>query len=233
MEAPPADAASRKTGGPRAYLASRSRDDRVTALAINPKLTVWRKTLGETPGDEGLRVVVEARNAQGYIVPAQGVVAIAVIDPAEEGATARLARWDFSPAQAAANFQGAVPGGGYHFALQWPTAAPERTDLLLFVRLTTEDGQQFVAELALRPTSANSPASWTEAQERPATTKSGASSVTAWRRATTPLPPREPVTEPPKVVSMPNQTETDTPVEAGSDETTPPEPTGPSWSPYR
>ncbi len=108
----------------------------------------------------------------------------------------------------------------------------ERDDLLLFVRLTTEDGQRYVAELALHPTSANSPASWTEVQERPAAAKSGASAITAWRRATTPLPPREPVAEPPKVAQVPDRTEVDAPAKA-DEETAPPSRTGPSWSPYR
>ena len=115
---------------------------------MNPKLTVWRKTTGDKPVDEGLRVVVEpARLAQGNVVAARGIVAIAVLDPAEEGAAARLARWDFTADQLAEHFQGPMPGGGLHFSLQWPKAVPARDDLLLFVRLTTEEGQQFVAEL--------------------------------------------------------------------------------------
>ncbi len=63
MAAPSGDAARRgPREGPNAQFASQS--SRVTALAVNSQLTVWRKTTGDTPVDEGLRVVVEPRNAK-------------------------------------------------------------------------------------------------------------------------------------------------------------------------
>jgi hypothetical protein len=213
--------------GPQAQFASQSQ--RVTALAVNPKLTVWRKTTGDKPVDEGLRVVVEPRNAQGQIVPARGIVAIAVLDPAEEGAAARLARWDFQADQLAEHFQGTSAGGGLHFSLQWPKAVPARDDLLLFVRLTTEEGQQFVAEFALHPTSANSPAAWSEAAaESPNAKQPSAAASVAWRRAVTPLPQLAPA-EAPRATNLPVS---GTP--AADDQPVPEaKPEGPTWEPYR
>jgi hypothetical protein len=197
-------------------------------LVINPKLTVWRKTGGDSSVDEGLQVVVEPRDAAGQVVPASGIMAIAVIDPSGEGDAARLARWNFSAEQVAEKWQSGASGAGLHFTLQWPNAVPTRDDLMLFVRLTTEDGQQFVAEFALRPTSGNNPAAWNDVEDRPRTTANRASGpVTMWKRATAPLPEREPSA----VVALPaEKPKTPEPVEETA---AAPEATGPSWSPYR
>ncbi|HVU86125.1 MAG TPA: hypothetical protein VHD36_02315 [Pirellulales bacterium] len=230
MAAPGSDAA--RTGpedGPRAQFASQT--PRVAALAVNPKLTVWRKTTGDKPVDEGLRVVVEPRTAQGQIVPARGIMAIAVIDPAEEGAAARLARWDFTAEQTAEHFQGSESGGGLHFSLQWPHAAPARDDLLLFVRLTTDEGQQFVAEFALHPTSANTPAAWTEAVAEPRTPQANSSLANvAWKRAVTPLPP-PPATADSTRSALPAALEA--PPSTGDEAESKSAPPGPTWEPYR
>jgi hypothetical protein len=205
----------------------------VAALVVNPKLTVWRKTRSETSSDEGLQVVVEPRNAAGKVIAARGDVAVVVLDPSQNGSAARLARWDFPDEEAFGHFKGTQPGGGLHFSLQWPAAAPTADDLLLFVRLTTADGQQFVAEYALRPTSATDPAAaWTEVGEHDqhaSTTDSRARSSVGWQRATRPI---DPPTARPRLGKL-DATSADGEAEPAAEAAAASEPAGPTWAPYR
>jgi len=236
--------------GPKSRLIAKSGDQRVTTLTINSALTEWRKSKSEPSSDEGLRIVVEPRNAQGEIVEPSGIIAIAVIDPAEEGAAARLARWNFSAEQTQEHFHGIAAGGGLHFSLPWPNAAPVHDDLLLFVRFTSADGQQVVAEMALRPTAVAAPTSWTEpadsAERKSKLHTTGANSV-AWKRASTPLPAFAPQTSRPGAAAVTPAEGSLAPAEppalAPVEESTAPagetkaetkaEPTGPTWAPYR
>jgi hypothetical protein len=218
----------------------------VASLVVNPKLTVWRKPQSDTSSDGGLQVVVEPRDTASRLTEASGDVAIAVLDPSQTGAAARLARWDFSADEVATRSKGTESGGGLHFRLTWPGAAPEIENLLLFVRLTTADGQQYVAEYALQPTSeANPAAAWTEVESparRDMGPRLGMNSANGWQRATTPLSARE---EPSPEKTPPDKTapgamdpkdaasgEDDGLSPAGTTETGA-ESSGPSWAPYR
>ena len=193
-------AAAPGAAGAAARLIGQGASEEVASLVVNATLTEWRKKGSGSSGDEGLRVVVEPRDADGKLIAARGDVAIVVMDPVKEGSAARLARWDFSAEEAARHAKGTKPGGGLHFILQWPDAAPTTDDLLLFVRLTTPDGQQFVAEFALRPaTDAKPAAAWVEASDRdggPAVNHGQQSPSKGWQRAAIPLPPRQ---QPPAV----------------------------------
>jgi hypothetical protein len=211
-------------------LVSQGPPEPVAALVVNPKLTVWRKTRSETSSDEGLRVVVEPRNAAGNLIAARGDVAVAVLDPSQNGSAARLARWDFSDEEVSLHFKGTQPGGGLHFSLQWPAAVPTVDDLLLFVRLTTPEGQQFVAEYALRPTSATDPATWTEVSEHDEQASTGGSRARAsvgWQRASRPIDPLPASPMVSRVEPSPAEPEPMPEAAAAS------EPAGPSWAPYR
>lgn len=96
------------------------------------------------PGDDGVLVVVEARNARGEAIPPNAAASLVLIDPAVPGEGGRYARWDFSADDTAALFREANgdAAAGSYFELPWPDAPPAHSRLKLFVRLTTSDGKQ-------------------------------------------------------------------------------------------
>ena len=120
----------------------------VTIAAV----TLHRRTGGWNadgkPGDEGITVVVEPRNARGQLVPATGAVSIALIDPAINGEGGRYARLDFTAedAQAMQRSSNVSGSGEMQIDVPWPDAPPAHAKLRIFVRLTTDDGRKLQAD---------------------------------------------------------------------------------------
>ncbi len=116
-------------------------DLRVTHVVLNPFLTSGLDFDGQ-PGDDGLWVVIEPRNAQDEYVPQAGQVSVVVLDPAEHGERARVARWDLDAAQASQFLQYTYEDGGLHLELPWTNKPPAHAKLHLFVQYTTDDGRK-------------------------------------------------------------------------------------------
>ena len=130
-------------GQPLAGATASADNNQVAQITLHPALTGGIGTGGRS-GDEGLLVVVEPRDFGGNIVNAPGNISVALLDPALAGEQARLARWDFSAAEA----QGMIRGGsqpGIHLQLPW-TSTPAHDRLKVFVRYTTHDGRKLQAE---------------------------------------------------------------------------------------
>lgn len=98
------------------------------------------------PGDEGIAASIEPRDARGRLVAAAAPVSVVVLDPAEQGAAARVARWDFSADEIAALGQTTQKTEGIHLAMDWPDKPPAHGRLHLFVRYTTDDGRKLEAK---------------------------------------------------------------------------------------
>jgi hypothetical protein len=117
----------------------------VAAITLNAMFTGGYNADGQ-PGDEGVTAAIEPRDAQGRLLPAAAPVSVVVIDPAQQGEAARVARWDFSTEQVAAMAQTTRLSEGIHLALTWPDKPPAHGQLHLFVRYTTSDGRKLQAE---------------------------------------------------------------------------------------
>ncbi len=124
---------------------------RITRLALNRQLTGGWNIDGKQ-GDEGILVSFEPRDAQNKLVEATGDVSIVLLDPAQTGAAARVARWDFAADEAALKFRKGPLGRGMQFELPWPSNPPTSRDLRLFVRLATPDGRKVEADAKIRVT---------------------------------------------------------------------------------
>jgi hypothetical protein len=116
-----------------------------SSLMINPRLTGGLDMNGQ-PGDEGVMVVVEPRDAQGKLVRSEGKLSLMVVDPQQEGVQGRIARWDFTPEETDAAWRKSLLGQGLHFELPWPNQPPQVDRLRLYVRLVTSSGQKILAE---------------------------------------------------------------------------------------
>ena len=115
--------------------------DRVAQITLHEALTVG--------GREGLRIMVEPRNAAGQLVPMAAPIAVAVLDPEQPGERARIARWDFSAEEAAEAYYGTSAGEGIYLAMPWPQTVPGDRRLHLFVRFTTPDGRRLETDQPL------------------------------------------------------------------------------------
>ncbi|PQO33105.1 hypothetical protein [Blastopirellula marina] len=112
----------------------------VTKIVLNPKLT-GGYNVDNTPGDDGLMVVIEPQNAEGQYVDAAGPVSVVLLDPAFADKEAFVDRWDFDAAYAAEHLQCTLLGKGVHLKIPWTEGPPEHESLQLHVRYTTEDGE--------------------------------------------------------------------------------------------
>jgi hypothetical protein len=130
---------------PRTLPGAASGDPTVTSVTLNMAETHGLDADGQ-PGHEALSVVVEPRNTAGEIVPSPAEISIVVLDPAQQGPAARVARWNFSPDEAQEHVRADGPATGLHFELAWPDRAPSNKTLMLFVRYTLANREQFVID---------------------------------------------------------------------------------------
>jgi hypothetical protein len=123
-------------------------DRNVQRIVLNKQLTGGVNHNGRG-GDQGVLVVFEPRNKAGQMLDVPGEISIAVLDSAKQGPEARIARWDFTPAEAQKFFGKSALGRGYHIELPWPGDPPTNRKLQLFVRFVTADGRKLLADMPL------------------------------------------------------------------------------------
>ena len=142
-------------------------DANITHLYLNPALTGGDE-VDDTPGDDGVSVVFEPRNAQNQYVPVPGRVSVVLLDPTTRS---RVARWDFQPDEVALAMQRARSGRGIRLRMPWQEQPPDRPRLHMFVRYWTSDGTPVEADRQITITPSNHLASrWTpRSPERPRT----------------------------------------------------------------
>lgn len=155
----------------------------------------------QLPGDDGITVVLEPRDAAGAPLRVPGEVSIVALDPTKDGDAARVARWDFAPEEALRFYQPESAGGGMAFKLRWPRGTPQADNLALFARFTTADGQRLVADGQI-PIDPGSPPSTVEFRGAPSASGTGplAGPPGSPPRSGLPAPPR-PTSGPPSAWS--------------------------------
>ncbi len=136
---------------------------RVAQITLNRALTAGYAAAG-SPGQEGVTVVIEPRDAWGRLLAAPGDVQVVALDPAQAGQEARVARWDVTAAETSTRLSDG-PDGGIHLNLPWPDRPPAHNKLHLFVRYLTSDGRKLEADGLVEVASpADRTAGWTPAR---------------------------------------------------------------------
>ena len=120
-------------------------DVKITKLFINPLFTGGIDR-DNKPGDDGLSLLIEPRNEAGQFVPQEGNLSIVLLDPANSGDAARVARWNFDAAETKEAIAADGDARGIHLEMPWPSRAPENGQLKLFVRYETPDGRKVEAQ---------------------------------------------------------------------------------------
>ena len=140
-ELPPPRGASRQPMGDN-VVEPEPIDTRVTHIVLIPDRTHGRNFDGRL-GDDGVTVVVEPRNADDQFVPRPGPISVVVLDPAQEGDAARVARWDFDGEEIGYRLRkGSRSTRGIDLKLPWPDQPPASGELHVFVRYETDDGRK-------------------------------------------------------------------------------------------
>ena len=115
-------------------------DQRVVAIDLNARRTGGIELDG-MPGDDGISVLIEPRNAAGQFVAKSAAISIVLLDPLQRDEQARFARWDFDLSAAQRMMQTQGSDRGLHVQVPWTDAPPTTDRLHLFVRYSTEDGR--------------------------------------------------------------------------------------------
>lgn len=135
--------------------------EQVMAISLHETATAGYNDDGQ-PGDDGVRVVIEPRDAQGNLLAAPAKISVVLMDPLQSGNAARLGRWDFTVEQAAMSYAKSAESEGLHLELPWYQAVPQHGELHMFVRYHTADGRKIDVDrsltVALRPQAQRPPA---------------------------------------------------------------------------
>lgn len=110
-----------------------------TRVSMPQEFLSGRNYDGE-PGDDGIAVLIQPRDAQGQIVLEPAAISVVVIDPAIRGPGARVARWDLQPEEVRSYVVQRNDLAGFLLELPWPNRAPDHEDLKVFVRYYTPNG---------------------------------------------------------------------------------------------
>ena len=117
-------------------------DQQITSLHLDPTLTGGLQQ-DEQPGDDGIVVVFQPRNADNHFVPTPGRVSVVLLDPETRR---RVARWEISEQQTQVALQQSRAGRGIELNMPWQDKPPLQSHLHLFVRYWLPDGKAVQAD---------------------------------------------------------------------------------------
>lgn len=118
------------------------RSTTISHIVLNPNQT-GITSFDEQNNNDGVVVSLEPRNRNDQYVNQSGAISIVVLDPAQTGQSARIARWNISHADVQKILATSSESTGITLELAWPGNPPNSNELLLFVRYETADGRKF------------------------------------------------------------------------------------------
>ncbi|MGN6546456.1 MAG: hypothetical protein ACTHK7_15485, partial [Aureliella sp.] len=132
-------------------------DTRVAEINFHPSLC-RAINLDDQDDDDGVYLVLQPLNEGREFVPLPGDLLIVAIDPARDGAEARIGRWSVTATEAESKLQPIGSSQGIHLSLPWTGADPQADRVIVFVRYTMSDGRQIVGEHTVFVNNARRPA---------------------------------------------------------------------------
>lgn len=110
-----------------------------TRVSMPQEFLLGRNYDGE-PGDDGIAVLIQPRDAQGQVILEPAAISVVVVDAAIRGPGARIARWDLQPEEVRSYLVRRDQLSGFLLELPWPNQPPEHEDLKVFVRYYVPNG---------------------------------------------------------------------------------------------
>ncbi len=118
-------------------------DNKVAEIGFHP--TICRgNNFDETPGDDGLYLVVTPLNAAGQVVNVLGTLTVVVEDSAILDNNGRIARWEFKPHELEEMLTPIGASQGFHLSLPWQDAKPNSQSLKVYLLYELNDGRSMV-----------------------------------------------------------------------------------------
>lgn len=120
-------------------------DRRIVELAFNP-VHSRSMNMDDDPADDGLVLLLQPKNERGQVVLSPAALSIVVVDPAREGNTSRIGRWDYTAAEVKGKIEPLGTAQGIHLTLPWNGPDPTADRVIVFARYTFENGRQVVGQ---------------------------------------------------------------------------------------
>lgn len=104
------------------------------------------------PGDEGVQVVLEPRDADGKLQRAPACASVTIVEVDGQGLKSPIGTWDYSAEQMRASWKQGLLTSGFVLNCLWQ-APPKSERVKILASFTMEDGRRFEAEkeLAIKP----------------------------------------------------------------------------------
>ncbi|MFO1066759.1 MAG: hypothetical protein U0892_23110 [Pirellulales bacterium] len=116
------------------------RDNRIVEIKFHPALC--RSTDMDSDGnDDGLYLVLQPCNEAGQFLTTSADLAISVLDPAREGAAAKIATAHYSAADVREKMQPIGSSQGIHLTIAWTGAKPSADQVVVLAQYTLNDGR--------------------------------------------------------------------------------------------
>jgi hypothetical protein len=118
-------------------------DNKVAEIGFHP--TICRgNNFDETPGDDGLYLVVTPLNAVGQVVNGLGTLTVVVEDSAILDNKGRIARWEFKPQELEEMLTPIGASQGFHLSLPWQDLKPNSPSVTVYLLYELNDGRSMV-----------------------------------------------------------------------------------------
>jgi hypothetical protein len=118
-------------------------DNKVSEIGFHP--TICRgNNFDETPGDDGLYLVVTPLNAAGQVVNGLGTLTVVVEDSAILDNKGRIARWEFKPQELEEMLTPIGASQGFHLSLPWQDLKPNSPSVTVYLLYELNDGRSMV-----------------------------------------------------------------------------------------
>lgn len=118
-------------------------DNKVAEIGFHP--TICRgNNFDDTPGDDGLYLVVTPLSAAGQVINVLGTLTVVVEDSAVLDNNGRIARWEFKPHELEEMLTPIGASQGFHLSLPWQDLKPSSQSLTVYLLYELNDGRSMV-----------------------------------------------------------------------------------------
>ena len=150
-------------------------------------------------GADGIVAAIQPRGEDGRLLRAAAPITIVVLDPALEGESARVARWDFTVDEVAQAYHRSSTAQGLQLKMLWPDKPPVNNRLHLFVRYTTGDGRSCESDNRIEVDLPGRPVQeWSATRPTDSKLHAASRDTNDWRRRQARIQPPAPVELPQK-----------------------------------